>query len=234
MVAKMLAALRELDALTLVQPLVDKYLKILGTTKGRKPTIKVVDNIGARWLGRCIWSPRKPDTSLIEVQKSILAHPVTLERVVAHEVCHHDFYMVMNEVDVQMMRQGLMSDHGADFEQAAAKVNAVMGKGFVSKTSDSEYVRDVKTKPFYMLIVPAFLGDKFGYIWGVRLTDKAKAQVRSIQERYKAKLLTSTEERWTACASRLGSRYAGVCIPKETEHQATLRKLYEAGENLTV
>lgn len=234
MVAKMLAALRQLDALTLVSPLVDKYLKLLGVTKGRKPTIKIVDNIASRWLGRCIWSPRHPDTSVIEVQKSILSHPVTLERVVAHEICHHAFYMVMNEIDIRMMRQGLMSDHGQDFEEAAAKVNAVMGTNFVTKTSDSEYTRDAKTKPFYMLIVPSYAGDKFGYIWGVRLTEKAKEQARKIQAHYKAKLLTSTEERWTKCASRLGSRFAGVCIPKEAEHQATLQKLYEAGENLTV
>lgn len=234
MVAKMLAALRQLDALTLVSPLVDKYLKVVGVTRGRKPSIKIVDHIGSRWLGRCTWLSKHPDTSVIEIQKSILSHPVTLERVVAHEVCHHAFYMVMNEVDVQMMRQGLMSDHGEDFKQAAAKVNAAMGANFVTEKSDSEYTRDVKTKPFYMLIVPSYLGDKFGYIWGVRLTDKAKTQVRSIQERYKAKLLTSTEERWTNCASRLGSRHAGICVPKETEYQATLRKLYEAGENLTV
>ena len=30
------------------------------------------DNLGSKWLGRCLWSDRSPGSSLIEIQKSVL------------------------------------------------------------------------------------------------------------------------------------------------------------------
>ena len=229
-----LAALRSLDAITLVSPLVDKYLQILGTTKGRKPSIEIANNIGSRWLGRCVFYPDRLGSTTIQIQKSILSHPMTLERVVAHEVVHHHNYMDMNEVDFALLRRGIGDGHGREFEAQAARINAVMGPNFITKKSDSEYVLDKETKPYYLLIESMPTGVRLGYTWGVRLTPKMKDWVRKRQARG-AKLLMSTSSKWIeGCPSRFGSGYVGVCIPREAEHQQMLRALFESGQNIVV
>jgi hypothetical protein len=212
-------ALQALDALTSIGPIVEKYQKILGT-KGRKPIIEIKDNVGSAWLAQCAFDPRKEtDTTIIRVQKVAMEHPQTLERVVAHEMVHHDQYMTMAPELV---------DHDEEFEKRAAKINAIMGPNFVTKESDKEFVYGRTSKPFYVLIIKNKDG-QYGFLWSPKLTTAARVQIADTHQRFGARLFVSSDAILPSkCKARIGSK--SICSPPEL--QATLGALYETGKNL--
>ena len=207
-----------------IDAFVTKYMKILGSNTPR-PKI-VVRNSIVRWLGRNYFTTAHPETSLIEIQRSILGDDKTLERVVAHEVVHHHNVMSMSPADFAMLKLGMKpSGHGRDFLEGAKKINEVMGENFVTRESDQSYVV-AATKPYTILIEPA-LKTKLGWSWAVKLSDEAKQIIEKKKKESQAKVIVTTDPRWTSGA-RI-KRFAGVAIPHAgTQEEKLLRELYEA------
>ena len=112
------------DAARRIDDHVTKYMDVL-QIDGERPVIKVRDNSKA-WAGRADRHPERP-TTLIELQKKWLSqgakHDKFTERVVAHEMVHHRNYLAGTEDE----------KHGPAFREGAARVNAVMGPGFVAE-----------------------------------------------------------------------------------------------------
>jgi hypothetical protein len=201
---------------------VTKYLAILGV-HGEPPVVRLRDNLGARWLGRSTWSPSRPDTTLLELQRSILGDDRTLERVVAHEVIHHRDALAMSEGEVALLRLGIKPEsHDATFREGAARINAIMGTDFVTEASDQEYKQTRPRKEFVVLVTPLPDG-RLGWTWAVRLGPKATDWANKLVERG-SRLVRTTDERWTRGLKI--ERHGGYSVPRDDHEAALLRELY--------
>ena len=211
-----------------VEDLVDKYMDILDVV-GMTPRVVVRDNLGSKWLGRTIWTPREPDTTVIQLQKAVLAHEDTLERVLAHEMIHHKEMLELTEAEKAGLRVGIRPpEHGEKFRKLARKVNDVMGEDFVTEKSDQTYVQQ-STKTFYVLVMPMHGGPNYGFAWAVRLTPNARSYFEKLSASG-ARLLQTTNPRW-ARGAKLGER-RGLSVPVSKEDQDALRQMYErVGKN---
>lgn len=214
---------------------VDRYLALLGVHT--RPVIKIRDNIGSSWLGRCRWSASSPGNTVIELQRSILGHDRTLERVIAHEIIHHRDSISMSQATRTLLGLGIRPDgHGPTFLEGAAKINAVMGEGFVTKTSDRQYEQAAPTRSFLVLIFPHPITDapnpsRFGWNWAVRLGPRAKEYaLRYIAQG--ARLVRSQDIRWTRGAKI--ERFGGYSLPIGPENAAALRALYETAPSVSI
>jgi hypothetical protein len=210
-----------------IAELVEKYAQILGCP-GRRPEIKVKGNLGSKWLGRCVMNPKTmPDTTVIEIQSSILNHPETLERVIAHEMIHHTDFQTMTDADLALITLGRAPEgHGRRFRELAAIVNAEMGPDFVTVKSDGQYEKDANEKEFYVLIERAMPG-RLGWSWSAKLGPKAE-QICISKKAYGAVLVTSKDERFTE-GVKIGERpRRGMSVPAvRSELAEVLRELYE-------
>jgi len=207
-----------------IDDLVTKYMGIL-EIHGARPTIKLRSNLGSKWLGRTSWTSRQPDTTTVELQTSILADDRTLERVVAHEMVHHRDSISISPTEMALLKVGIRPDsHGANFREGAARINAIMGPGFVTKESDKEYKHSAPAKDFLVLITPLPRG-KLGWQWAARLGPKAKVSVDEHVAKG-SRLARSTDVRWTRGAKI--ERYGGYSMPRDDEEAAELVRLFES------
>jgi hypothetical protein len=157
------------------------------------------------------------------IQRSILGDDRTLERVVAHEVIHHRDALAMSEGEMALLRLGIRPEsHGATFREGAARINAVMGPGFVTETSDQECKLTHPRKEFVVLVTPLPDG-RLGWTWAARLGPKATDWANELVERG-SRLVRTTDERWTR-GLRI-ERYGGHSVPKDDHEAALLRELY--------
>jgi hypothetical protein len=215
--------------------LVQKYMSMLGLDVA--PSVKVSNVLGAKTLGTCKWTPGQA-TSTITFQKSVIGDPTTLERVLAHEMAHHAVFLG-NIRDLQGIAQergaqagpyvreylqNLRRDdgHNADWLHYAKIINAQMGGGFVSQTSDSTYVQDAETKPYYLLIAKLPNG-RYGFQIGVNLSPKMKRVVEVTEERYEGKLIKTTDPKW-----QHGPRIGDSNWATSGDKQAEMQRLHSA------
>jgi hypothetical protein len=215
--------------MSLIDDLIDKYMRML-SIDGAKPIVVVKTRIGASWLGRDRWTSRMPHTTTMELQRSIVGDPRTLERVVAHEMVHHRDHLALTPEQIELVKLGIKPDsHGASFLQGAAVVNAVMGPDFVTKMSDQGYVQAPPERDLYLLIVPLReYGGRLGFAWAARLSPEALSVVakRALEG---GKLVRTRDRRWTNSRAKI-RRFGGLSIPDVgSPLAAELRVLYDRG-----
>jgi hypothetical protein len=208
--------------------LIGEYMDIL-RIHGEGPIVEVHDNLGAKTLGVARRSSRDT-TTFIEIQKKILAHPRTLERVIAHEMIHHAQYEAMSLEQMRSAargRGGLSDGHGEDFKQMAARINAVKGEDFVTEKSDQDYELAPNTRQFFVLIEPVMNDTRIGWSWAARLSTQMKA---GIERRDKAVLVMSVDERFLT-GTKI-KRFAGCSLSGEgSELESDLWDLYHEAHN---
>lgn len=201
---------------------VTKYMGVLAID-GERPIVKLRSNLGSKWLGRSTWSSKRPRTTLLEIQQSILGDDRTLERVIAHEMIHHRDALALTERDITLMGVGIKPEsHGASFREGAARINAVMGPGFVTEISDKDYRHTSSKKVFFVLITP-LPGGRLGWTWAVRLGDKAKGWADELVARG-SRLVQTTDDRWTHGLKIV--RYGGYSMPRDPQEAALLQALF--------
>jgi hypothetical protein len=216
-------------------PLVDKYMGILGI-EGPRPDVAVRSHTGSRWLGRCSTRPNEY-TSLVEVQRSVLDDPRTLERVFAHEMVHHAEYTSIKARSVhpqhEFRRLRRYGGHGQYFRAGAALVDAVMGAGYVTEKSDEGYVVAKNTKKFFAMILPPGWrggGGETRWAWAiaVRLSPEARAYAAEKAAAHGARLVTTTDD--VLLGAPAIRKYAGVAVaPAGSPTEARLKELYLQG-----
>lgn len=213
------------DKIEEVERLVDKYMTML-KVKAQRPHVRYESKLGAHYLGVCHWTPSLPDTTTISLQKSILDHSQTLERVVAHEMVHHQELTSLTESDKRLLQLGIKPrSHGPSFKTGAALVNAIMGPSFVTETSDTDYVVATNSKPYFLLIKPiARNTPTYGWAWGVRLSAHMKEKIAKEQASGGARLFQVTDSKWTAGAKI--ERFGGFSLPRRDEEVSELAALY--------
>jgi len=206
-----------------IDDLVTKYMGML-EIDGERPIVKLRSNLGSRWLGRSTWSSKRPHTTLLELQQSILGDDRTLERVIAHEMIHHRDALAISQSDIVLMGVGIKPEsHGASFREGATRINAVMGPGFVTEVSDKEYAHAPSRKKFFVLITPLPDG-RLGWTWAARLSAKAKDWADELVARG-SRLAQTADERWTRGKKIV--RYGGYSVPRDSQETELLRQLYE-------
>lgn len=206
-----------------IDEFVTKYMDILAIA-GERPVVKLRSNLGSKWLGRSSWSSKRPHSTLLELQQSILGDDRTMERVIAHEMVHHRDALAISANDIALMSLGIKPEsHGASFREGAARINAVMGPGFVTEVSDKEYSHTPSQKKFFMLIT-ALPNGKLGWAWASRLGGTAKPWVDE-QILKGARLVQGADDRWTRGAKI--KRYGGYSFPKDPGDAALLQQLYD-------
>lgn len=210
-----------------IRAYLQKYLQFFGATS--TPRIEIKDNVGSKWLGRTYWRTSQPENTIIELQRSILVDPRTLERVVAHEIVHHVEMTTMSQEDIDKFRVGIRPrEHGERFTQLAQKINHAAGEDFVTEKSDVDYVI-TSTKNFYLLIVPAeLLGlpkGRYAFSWnaGAPRSVRTTNWVRSVV--HNGARLVKTNHREFTRGPKFGQGKWGV--PREKDEQDLLRQIYE-------
>ncbi len=205
---------------------VTKYMGLL-EIGGEPPLIKLRSNLGSKWLGRSTWSSKRPYTTILELQQSILGDDRTLERVIAHEMIHHRDALAISASDIALMGVGIKPEsHGASFREGAARINMVMGPGFVTEVSDKEYSHAPSLKKFFILITPLPNG-RLGWTWAALLGTSAKIWVDE-QLLRGSRLVQTIDDRWTR--GQKIKRYGGYSIPRDPQDAALLQQLYERAQ----
>lgn len=193
------------------------------------PRLKFVNKLSARYLARCKWHAGDDNTE-IEIQKSILGDEETLRRVLTHELIHHwQFLRTDQATALSYAKLGLKLDgHGQDFEDYAAKINAVLGAGYVTKTSDQSY-DTAEVPPYYVLVQPH--GTRFGFSVALRPSAAQKAEIENRRAQYHAKLFRITDGRFTKGVPI--KKFGGYVAPKDKPaHDEFLKNLYNTGQEV--
>jgi hypothetical protein len=204
---------------------VAKYMEILGIDT--PPEIKIANKLGSPWLGLCHWTASRPETSTITLQKRILAHPPTLERVMAHEMVHHWEFLNLTANQITLIRHGIKpTSHGPKFEEGAARVNSLLGPGFVTKQSDNSYELESNIKPFFLLITPlSSRSNRLGWAWCVRPSEQIRERITRKCSEDGSKLVITTDERWT-CGEKI-RRFGGMSVPPVgSDLESELQRLF--------
>ena len=204
------------------------------------PRIKIVNNVGSRWLGRDSYSPSvDKNNTTMEIQKRITGDEKTLDRVIAHELIHHwDFLTKFGHPEHgddnwkkshQMQRLGFSDDpHGKQFRDWADKINMVMGKDYVSEKSDETYTTTLD-KDFFLLLYPLSKTstEKIGWSWCVRPSDEQKQVIRQ-RLTEGGRLFLSRDERYTQGAKI--KKYGGFSVPTKKDLQDKVKELFTSGQ----
>lgn len=220
----------------LIDDLVKKYQKMLGVSQ--TPKIKLVSRLGNTWNGYCVWSPVTPWTSLISLEKKITKDPLTLERILAHEMVHHwDFMSDVPRV-MGLIERGIKptypEGHGARWLEGAAIVNHHMGAGFVTEKSD--HVAGTGKKIYYLLIKPLpvlkqgrVVDVSWVYVWTAKITSAATEALVAREKLRGARLVKVTDEIW-ARGAKLGAKTTQWSQVANGKHIDLLKRLYEPSD----
>lgn len=211
-----------------IRSLVRAYLAMLGVDAVEEPDVILRDNVGSRWLGRWSmkWKEGLPGRPVIEIQRSVLSDPRTLERVVAHEAVHHVQYLRMEPSEFELLKIGVRPlGHGESFRQIADALNEKIGEDFVTEKSDLEYVVAPSGRRILLLIAPTRAG-RLGWQWATRLGPKARDWVeRKTSE--DARLVEEYDDRFPWTSGPRIEAWKGWAMPPDEETAARLKELYE-------
>lgn len=223
-----------------IKKILDRFFKEFNLPM---PKIKIVNQLSSDWLARCIYTPSlDKNNTTIKIQKRVTNDEKSLDRVLAHELIHHwDFLTQYGHLNPEgekkweeyskRKRFGFKKDgHGDQFQDWANKINAVMGKDYVTKTSDMSYVTELD-KDYYLLVFPGKSNpNQFSFAWTITPSSAQKADIASWLMEHKGKLFKSRDIRFMDRRFRLKDKKWTSGIPLEGYEQAALRELYHSGK----
>jgi hypothetical protein len=208
------------------------------------PRIKIANSLTAKWLGRDVYKSGDTTTT-IEVQKRITDDEKTLDRILAHELIHHWEFLILNpNADAKNsyiqkaneIYRGKQMSHGRPFRDWSAKINAVMGKDYVTEKSDSTYVLTSLDKDYYVLITPFPNIDRLGWGWAVRPSSIQWQIIKYNIENRKSKLFKTRDDRFLGGTK---IKRGSLSLPHTgTEEgkilQGFLQEMYKSGKEVTI
>jgi len=203
--------------------------EMMGDVEGGLPTpeLKIVNHTRPRWGGLCRWELGQPNT-VIEIQKAITADERSFRRILAHELCHHEQYLVhwsgFTPQNFKFMTK-LEGGHGRVFRQIMDRWNARHGKDFVTVTSDKDILQEYENKPFFVFM-QRYFGGRPMWQASLRLTDR---QLRYMSGKRQGDYrLVQTDDRRFIHAPVIGSGRGWQYVPMERhEWEEAALKLWE-------
>ena len=190
------------------------------------PHLKIVDTIKEGWLGITLWSSKDPSNTTIKLQTRAVGDPKTLERILLHELIHHWDYLVNKPTDDEKKTRRQNSGHGKEFKKYAERINAIMGKNFITEVSDLSY--DVESgKEYFLLIQPAvdFKKGTYSFSWEMRPNKKQRAIINQRIAEQGARLFKSKDDAFLH-GQKIG-RFVGTSL--DPDLQEKLKDIYEKG-----
>jgi hypothetical protein len=200
-----------------LQAIAKKYLSMLpGGSRMELPQVLIEDSPESDWDGITIWNADAPIKGTIKLQEKCMNDPRTVDRLIAHEVCHHWQHMkVWEEGDSAIHRLG----HGKSsyWWQAAQIINKIEGDDtFITEKSDASYVSQ-HPKKFYVMIMKSQRGE-LGWIWFSRVTENLRLQIESILKSLPVAIVKTNRDAFLSANARLPR----VAIPRDDEAMESL------------
>jgi len=196
------------------------------------PKVKLSNLSRSDYLAMCRWRAGEDNTTMV-VQKAAMGDPDTLRRVLAHELIHHWQSLRTDQTrNIELARMKLRGEgHGPDFMQYAARINAIEGPDYVTKTSDQSYDTS-RVPPFYIIIQP-HEGTELGYNVASRPSKQQKTIMQDWIVRRQARLFRITDgDLWQGALPV--KRFGGYGVPRDPGIAAALRKLYDSGNMVPI
>jgi hypothetical protein len=185
-----------------------KYLNMLPRgTEIPSPMMQTVDTPSMGWAGLAEWHHNKQVRGLIKVQKTALKDQDTLERVIAHEVCHYwEFYTTFE------FGEGDPNDLGHSakslWAKAAKIINGKMGDpNFVTELSDTSYVFR-NSKEFYILVAQGM--SELGWDWCSKVTPAMTEAIQTLMNNGPVAILKTDRDSFLSSKAKLPN----IGVPK--------------------
>lgn len=172
------------------------------------PRVEVVNRLTENWNAIAIWEPKHPIQGLIQIQKRGMGDEKTLERLVAHEVCHYwSHYKIF--IDGEEGKKG--HTPGSLWDKAALIINNKMNdKNFITETSDATYVTK-NEKTFYVLVAESAEG-KMGWLWFSRVSPAMRKQLEELLDSRPVAIVRTDRDAFLWAQAKL-PRMAGTDDP---------------------
>lgn len=235
----------------LVQEYIVKYLTMLNDFLSKEnvslppPELKFMDNYASVWLGRCSWyafvsAIRNGDRgrTVIQLQKSILHDAKTLERVVAHEMCHHAEFLhdKFKRGQELLSSYGNLSSsllfgesHGKEFWKYADHINSIEGSGFITQKSDEAYVQQRRKREYLLLLWPH--GSGFRWTYALKLTTQNKFRMKYLAQLKDGRFTITDDLSLTQNLPTFKSSTRNIAVGQSTPEQVEyLKGLYDNGK----
>ena len=184
-----------------LEGIAQKYLSMLPRgTEIPPPMMQVVHLPSVEWAGLSEWHHDKQVHGLIKVQKTALKDPETLERIIAHEICHYwEFFSTFEwgEGDPEELGHGGQSL----WAKAAKIINGKVGNpNFITELSDTSYVfRNSKT--FYVLVAQGM--SELGWVWFSQVTPAMKHSIQALMENGPVAILKTDRDAFLSSKAKL-------------------------------
>lgn len=165
--------------MTDLQAIAKKYLSMLPEGASMElPLILVENTPKSDWNGIAIWNPDQPIKGTIKIQERCMNDERTVDRLIAHEVCHYwQHVKAYEEGESAKFRMG----HGkaSYWWQAAQIINQAEGDDeFITEKSDASYVSQ-HSKQFYVMVMKSKRGE-LGWVWFSKVTENLRKQIEHI------------------------------------------------------
>ena len=172
-----------------VTQIAQKYMDLLppsatGDTEMPIPKFTVVNNLVSKWNGIAMWDPSASET-LIKIQKAITKDEQTLNRIIAHEICHAWAYWKCFTVQEYPAAKAKGHTSTSAWYEAAHIINQREGDPlFITERSDETYVQ-TQEKSFYVYLESGPSG--IWWAWFARVDEHLRRnllfRVRRCEER---------------------------------------------------
>ena len=162
-----------------LQSIAQKYMNMLPMNETGDfmdmPKFVMVNMLTAQWNGIAIWDGKE---CVVKIQKRVMRDEQSLNRIVAHEICHAwAYWMVASGAKKAPWHRG----HGptGGWHEAAQRINREVGdNAFVTEYSDETYVEQ-NEKKFWVYAERMTSGDIM-WAWFSRVTEQF---IRGLQRR---------------------------------------------------
>ncbi len=203
-----------------------KTLDLLGFNDLETPAFRVVTKTGAKWAGLHTYHyfrATRTGHSDIQIQTYVAdGGDRSLERIVAHEVIH---FIIFATREFHYARR---VEHGKEFLELRAKLNAVLGEDFVQLHCDKDFERGALRKPILLVMWKKAANPGPVIAWFARETPK----VRRILMRMGA--MPGSETRVAVTRDAIWSNYPKLATCRFSyahDHlEAEAQKLWEQGQ----
>ncbi len=205
-----------------LQKIARKYLNMLpGGISMELPQIQVVNTPDSDWNGIAIWNSNRAIKGLIQIQKRAMDDQRTVERLIAHEICHHwQHVKVFEEGETGKHRLG----HGSTsfWYEAAQIINKHEGDdNFITEESDASYVTK-NPKKFYVMILKNKRGE-YGWIWFSMVTEHLRQQLETIIRSMPVAIVKTDRDAFLTSDSKLPN----VALAADESMEALLAATYD-------
>ena len=194
------------------------------------PAFKIVNHTAPKRIGEYALRVKEvggkfQSKATISIEKVVLDDEKTLRRILVHELIHHNEFRDCKSLE-EFKSSKYVDHHGEYFEEMAAKVNAVYGKDFVTKTSDESYSFS-EGKEYYIIVEPIAAGKNVGKYGVTRVVHPTRDHKVEIALRIKERNAHVFKTRDRAYhPADVVKKYEGTSVFKTEEIQKKLADLY--------